>query len=202
MPNVAAQAREVVEAYGNDIGAHPVGTGPYVLGAYQRSTKIELVANPGFRETYYTPAGPMPQASQPVAAALKGKRLPLAGRIEISIVEEGQARWLAFLKGEIDILDSVPVDFIDQALDDGKLKPALAARGIVHNVLIRPNTYWTYFNMKDPVVGGYTPDRDRAASRDRDGLRRRLADTRAAEGQGHSGQADRFRRTSRATIRR
>ena len=29
----------------------------------------------------------------------------------------------------------------------------------VHDVLIRPNTYWTYFNMKDPVVGGYTPDR-------------------------------------------
>ncbi|MDE2003091.1 MAG: heme-binding protein [Betaproteobacteria bacterium] len=159
VPNVAAQAREVVEAYGNDIGAHPVGTGPYVLGAYQRSTRIELVANPGFRETYYTPAGPIPQASQPVAAALQGKRLPLAGRIEISIIEEGQARWLAFLKGEIDILDNIPTDFIDQALDGGKLRPALAARGMVHDVLIRPNTYWTYFNMKDPVVGGYTPDR-------------------------------------------
>ncbi|HEV2221272.1 MAG TPA: ABC transporter substrate-binding protein, partial [Casimicrobiaceae bacterium] len=159
VPNVAAQAREVVEAYGNDIGAHPVGTGPYVLGAYQRSTRIELVANPGFRETYYMPAGPIPQTSQPVAAALQGKRLPLAGRIEISIIEEGQARWLAFLKGEIDILDNIPTDFIDQALADGKLKAALRARGIVHDVLIRPNTYWTYFNMKDPVVGGYTPDR-------------------------------------------
>jgi ABC-type transport system substrate-binding protein len=157
VPNVAAQAREVVEAYGNDIGAHPVGTGPYTLGEYRRSTRIELVANPGFRETYYTPAGPIPPASQPVAAALKGRRLPLAGRIEISVIEEGQARWLAFLKGEIDILDNIPTDFIDQALDDGKLKPSLAARGIVHDVLIRPNSYWTYFNMKDPVVGGYTP---------------------------------------------
>ena len=157
VPNVAAQAREVVEAYGNDIGAHPVGTGPYMLGEYRRSTKIELVANPGFRETYYTPAGPIPQASQPVAAALAGKRLPRAGRIEISVIEEGQARWLAFLKGEVDTLDSIPVDFVDQALDDGKLKPALAARGIVHDILIRPNTYWTYFNMKDLVVGGYAP---------------------------------------------
>ena len=157
VPNVAAQAREVVEAYGNDIGAHPVGTGPYMLGEYRRSTRIVLVANPGFRETTYKPAGPIPATSQPVAAALEGKRLPLAGRIEISVIEEGQARWLAFLKGEVDTLDSIPVDFVDQALDDGKLKPALAARGIVHDILIRPNTYWTYFNMKDPVVGGYTP---------------------------------------------
>ena len=79
VPNVAAQAREVVEAYGNDIGAHPVGTGPYMLGAYQRSTKIELVANPGFRETYYTPAGPIPAG---IAAGRRGAQgqAPAAGR--------------------------------------------------------------------------------------------------------------------------
>ena len=34
VPNSGAVAREVVEAYGADIGAHPVGTGPYVLGEY------------------------------------------------------------------------------------------------------------------------------------------------------------------------
>ncbi|HEX6795402.1 MAG TPA: ABC transporter substrate-binding protein [Casimicrobiaceae bacterium] len=60
IPNVAAQAREVVEAYGVDIGAHPVGTGPYRLAEYQRSTRIVLAANPGYRETTYEPAGPVP----------------------------------------------------------------------------------------------------------------------------------------------
>jgi ABC-type transport system substrate-binding protein len=35
----------------------------------------------------------------------------------------------------------------------------LAARGIRHEVLMRPNVRYTYFNMEDPVVGGYTPDR-------------------------------------------
>ena len=50
--------------------------------------------------------GPMPPASQPVAAALKGKRLPLAGRVEVSIIEEGQARWLAFQNRELDFLDT------------------------------------------------------------------------------------------------
>ena len=118
-----------------------------------------LVANPGYRDVTYTPAGSIPAASQAIAAALKGKRLPLAGRVEISIIEEGQARWLAFLNRELDLLENIPADFVDQALRDGKLLPDLAAKGIRHEVLLRPNTYWTYFNMKDPLVGGYTPDR-------------------------------------------
>lgn len=159
VPNLAAQAREVVDEYGHDIGAHPVGTGPYMLGEYRRSARIVLVANPRFRDTRYVPEGPIPAASEPIAKALAGVRLPQVGRIEISIIEEGQARWLAFLRGEIDTLDQLPLDFVDQALVDGKLRPKLAARGIVHDVLIRPNTYWTYFNMTDPVVGGYTPEK-------------------------------------------
>src|SRR5207244_8167976 len=83
--NMAAMAREVVEAYGADIGAHPVGTGPYMLGEYRRSARIVLIANPGFREMTYTPEGQVPPASQPVARALKGKKLPFVGRIELSI---------------------------------------------------------------------------------------------------------------------
>jgi len=138
--NVTAQAREVVEAYGADIGAHPVGSGPYRLGDYRRNTRIVLDANPDYRETTYEPAGPIPPASVPVAQALKGRRLPLAGRVEVNIIEENQARMLAFLDRQIDLLEIVPVDFTDQVLDaNGKLLPALAARGIVHDVLLRPN---------------------------------------------------------------
>src|SRR5580765_2238970 len=159
VPNTAAVAREVVETYGLDFGAHPVGTGPYQLGEYKRSAKIVLVANPGYRDTTYAPSGPVPADSQAIAAALKGKKLPLVGRIEISIIEEGQARWLAFLNRELDLLESLPSEFVEQALSAGKLLPALAAKGIRHEVLLRPNVYFTYFNMKDPVVGGYTPEK-------------------------------------------
>ena len=160
IPNVAAQAREVVEAYGNDIGAHPVGTGPYMLGEYKRSTRIVLVASPTFRETYYEPSGPIPESSRKAAEELRGKRLPQASRVEISVIEEGQARWLAFLNAEIDFLDIVPPEFTAQALDEnGKLLRWLADRGVVHDVLLRPNSWWVYFNMLDPVVGGYTPEK-------------------------------------------
>jgi ABC-type transport system substrate-binding protein len=159
VPNMAAVAREVVDAYGQDIGAHPVGTGPYMLGEYRRSAKIVLIANPGFRDMTYEPAGPIPPASQPVAAALKGKKLPFAGRIEISIMEEDQSQWLAFQSRELDFIDIFPPQFIERVLDNGKLRPELSAQGIAHDVLLRPNTWWTYFNMKDPVVGGYTPEK-------------------------------------------
>ena len=159
VPNTAAVAREVVEAYGDDIGAHPVGTGPYALGQYKRSARIELRKNPNYRETTYTPAGPVPPAWQPIAAALKGKRLPLLPHVDIGIVEEAQARWLGFLNSETDILFAVPAQFADQAIVNGTLKPQLAARGIVHQAYVLPSVSYLRFNMEDAVVGGYTPEK-------------------------------------------
>ena len=159
VPNTAAVAREVVEAYGQDIGAHPVGTGPYMLAGYRRSAKIELVANPGYRATTYVPAGPVPPEFAPIAAALKGKQLPQVPRIEITIIEEGQSVWLAFANRELDLLDRLPAEFVGSALTNGKLRPELAAKGVRHEVLLRPNTRFTYFNMEDPVVGGYTQEK-------------------------------------------
>ena len=159
--NMAAIAREVVEAHGTDIGAHPVGTGPFRLAEYKRSSRIVLEANPGYRRDTYVPAGPVPPQWQPIAEAMKDRPLPFAKRVVISIIEEAQARWLAFANGEIDGIEApgVPSEFVEVALDGGKLKPELAARGIRHDVLLRPNVYFTYFNMEDPLVGGYTPEK-------------------------------------------
>jgi oligopeptide transport system substrate-binding protein len=159
MPETAAVAREAVEAYGADFGAHPVGTGPYLLKEYQRSNRIVLEANPGFRKVVFDEPMPTNPADAATARALRGKVLPVIGRIEISVIEEGQPRWLAFLRGELDYLQPFPLDFVGELLDDGKLKPALAAKGIQHQLLLRPNTWWAYFNMEDPVVGGYTPEK-------------------------------------------
>ncbi|MEP7062425.1 MAG: ABC transporter substrate-binding protein [Betaproteobacteria bacterium] len=159
IPNMGAVAREVVERYGRDIGAHPVGTGPYTLGEYQRSARIVLEANADFRDATYVPVGTIPDASRPVAAALSGKRLPRNARVEISVIEEGQSQWLAFLGNELDLIDVFPSQFIDKLLVDGKLRPEFVARGIQHLPFMRPNAWWVYFNMEDPLVGGYTPER-------------------------------------------
>jgi ABC-type transport system substrate-binding protein len=159
MPATAAVAREVIEAYGNDAGAHPVGTGPYVLREYQRSNRIVLTANPGFRKVVFDEPVPSNRDDAALARVLRGKQIPPIGRIEISVIEEGQPRWLAFLKREVDYLQPFPLDFVGELLDNGKLRPALAAKGIRHELLLRPNSWWAYFNMEDPVVGGYTPEK-------------------------------------------
>ena len=57
MPATAAMAREVVEHYGDAIPEHPVGTGPYKLGRWKRSSMVELVANPDYREEYFETVG-------------------------------------------------------------------------------------------------------------------------------------------------
>ena len=44
-----AVAREVVEAYGGEVEAHPVGTGAYMLKEWKRAALIVLEANPGYR---------------------------------------------------------------------------------------------------------------------------------------------------------
>ena len=159
MPATAAVAREVVERYGDAFPEHPVGTGPYKLGEWRRSARIVLEANPDYREDYFTTAGGEDERDARIAAHLAGKRLPLVGRIEIFVIEERQPQWLAFLNGEHDYIRPVPAEFTDQAVPGGRLAPALAKRGIE----VRPDEVawitYTTFNMNDPVVGGYTPDK-------------------------------------------
>jgi len=155
----SAVAREVIEAYGDPSGwdmEHPVGTGPYVLKSWRRGQQIVLEANPGFRDVRF-PDSAQPE-DRPLLAEMRGKKLPIIGRIDIAIIEESNPRLLAFEKGELDYI-AIPTDLVPKMLDGDKLKPEYAARGIVHLRGIQPAITYTYFNMEDPVVGGYTPDK-------------------------------------------
>ena len=153
-----AMAREVVEHYGDKIAAHPVGTGPFVLAAWRRSSQIVLARNPAYRERFFD-AQPAPDDAegQALLARFKGRRLPMVDRVEVAIIEEAQPRWLAFLAGEQDFLELVPEDFISQALPGGKLAPNLARRGMQAYQVQRADVTLTVFNMEDPLIGGYTP---------------------------------------------
>ena len=56
-------------------------------------------------------------------AAMKGKRLPQIGRVEIAVIEESNPRLLAFNSNELDLVD-VPRDLVSRVLDDSE--PAAA----------------------------------------------------------------------------
>src|SRR5262249_52219973 len=164
-PLVGAVAREVVEAYGDDTASHPVGTGPFYLKEYTRSSRIVLEANPGFRgETWNYQAGP-DAGDEEIVASMKGKRLPRIDRVEISIMEEAQSRWLAFQKGQTDIEAQVSELAPNFMTDDGRLKPEFAARGIKLDRSIDPEIIYLYFNVQERIggqpnpVGGFTTER-------------------------------------------
>ena len=154
-----AVAREVVEAYRDDLMGHPVGTGPYRLKSWRRSSRTVLERNPGFRDMRYDgePAADDAQG-QAWLARFKGRRLPLNDGVEISVLEEGQARWLAFLSGQVDYA-RVPPEFTHLAIPNGRLAPNLAQRRIGVRTYVNPDFTMSWFNMDDPVVGGYTPER-------------------------------------------
>jgi len=153
----AAVAREVVETYGDDLAAHPVGTGPYMLGQWRRANKIVLVANPGYREEHF-PATSAAKGDEPLAESMKGKRLPSIGRIEISIIEEGQSQLLSFNNGELDFL-IVPFELANHVVEGDRLKPEYVRRKLHWVRSPEPAIYYTYFNMEDSVLGGYTREK-------------------------------------------
>ena len=159
-PLACAVAREVVEAYGDRIAENPVGTNAFRITHYARSSKMVFERNPNFRDERYAAQPPADDpVSMKIASQLAGRRLPMVDRVEVSIVEEAQPRWLAFLNGEHDLIEVVPAEFVLSAAPNGVLSGNLARRGVRIHRVPALSVFFTYFGMNDPVVGGYTPEK-------------------------------------------
>ncbi|MDP9045641.1 MAG: ABC transporter substrate-binding protein [Pseudomonadota bacterium] len=156
---VGAVAREVVDYYGDQIMEHPVGTGPFRLATWRRNSLIAFDRNPAYRDVRYDehPPADDPRA-QAMAARLAGRKLPLVDRVEISVIEQSQPRWLSFLNHEMDLIEQLPEDFIDVVTPNDRLAPHLAKLGMVAVRRLRNDASMTYFAMENPVVGGYSPE--------------------------------------------
>jgi ABC-type transport system substrate-binding protein len=157
-------AREVVEHYGADIDAHPVGTGPFRLKQWRRSSLIVLERSPTFRDERWD-AEPAPDDAegQAILRQFKGRKLPIVDEVQVSIIDEDQPRWLAFLNGQMDVLGTkanpVPARFVNVAMPNRKVAPHLARRGVRGTMVVNADCALMLFNMDDPLVGGYTPEK-------------------------------------------
>ena len=74
-----AVAREVDEMYDDkEMLANPVGTGPYRLVDWRRSSRMVFEKNPGYREdVYQDQATPGDELGQEIATRMRGRKLPI-----------------------------------------------------------------------------------------------------------------------------
>ena len=158
---MAAVAREVIEAYADATGwamANPVGTGPYKLAEWRRGQKIVLEANPNYRE-----------------ALLSGERRSRRSRAHRG--DEGQAAAADRPHRNRDHrgIESAtagvrqPGARLRQRAGGSRAERARrrqqpqagvrSSRAFGSSARCSRRLSYCYFNMEDPVVGGYTPER-------------------------------------------
>ena len=155
-----AVAREVIEKYRDKAGfvmGHPIGTGPYMLSRWTPGSRIILKANPDFRSFVWNFKASTPE-DQKIVKAMQGKKMPQIGEIDIQVMEEGQSRWLSFIKDEVDLF-ALDGELTVQALQDGKLKPELVKKGVQLSRITDPSIDYHYWNMQNPIVGGLSKDK-------------------------------------------
>ena len=157
--NWSPVSREVIEAYRDVQGraqGNPVGVGPYMMKQWSKGSKIVLTRNPNFTIGTFPTDGEAGDAE--TLTKYKGRSLPLVGNIEVSIIEEANPRLLSFKSGALDY-EFVGSDLIGNVVKDGKLDAEYSNKGVRHQRALESSIAYDYFNLEDPTVGGYTPDK-------------------------------------------
>ncbi|MBW1295753.1 ABC transporter substrate-binding protein [Aquimarina litoralis] len=91
--------KEIVEFYGSDFRANPIGTGPFKFKLWEENIKLVLRKN----ELYFEKDA-------------NGKQLPYLEAITVTFLPDKQTEFLQFAKGNIDFLNSLDASYKDELL--------------------------------------------------------------------------------------
>ena len=145
----------------------PVGTGAYMMTKNNPNAEIVLSRNPNFHDEQYPSEG----EADDVSAGLltdAGKALPFIDEAVFRLEKEAIPIWTKFLQGYYD-RSGVGSDSFDQAVNvsiEGiGLSDEMRDKGIKLSRAVIPATYYTGFNMLDPVVGDSGSPEERARAR-------------------------------------
>ncbi len=114
LTNLGVFPKEAYDFYKDNIGQHPVGTGPFALIKMDKNG-VEL----GKHLNYWR------------KDAL-GNKLPFIDKISMTYAKDKRSELIAFRKKEIDLVLEIPVEEIDYLL--GSLKDAQAGKNVIHRV--------------------------------------------------------------------
>jgi oligopeptide transport system substrate-binding protein len=157
----AALAREVVLQHGDikgEVASNPVGTGFYKLGQWVRGSRIVLEENIDHLPAIWNFTAGSDPDDQRIVRQMQGKKMPQINRIEITVLIEDQSRWLSFQSGGTDLYQ-LGGQLAPKALLNGELRPELVAKGVQLSRLIDPEITFYYWNMEDPVLGGFSKEK-------------------------------------------
>ena len=150
---------EAVERYGVEFQNHPVGTGAYRVDEFFIfDRKITFRRNPTWHgQTYPSEGAPGDKEAGLLDDA--GKPMPFLDRIEFVVIRESQPRWLEFVDGRVERIETEKEIWERAMTEDGRLKPDLAAQGVRVQREPMANIAYTTFNMDDPVIGAPAGER-------------------------------------------
>jgi ABC-type transport system substrate-binding protein len=173
MPFFAPIAPEVDRFYHNPGFAErnltldwwPVGSGPYMMVENDPNSAIVLERNPNYREEFFPTEG-APGDAEAGLLADAGKRIPFVDRAVFRLEKESLSLWTKFLQGFYDRSGEThahTTGVFDQAFvvrpEGLEMSGDLQARDITMSPDVKPGVYYYGFNMRDPVVGGYTEEK-------------------------------------------
>ena len=150
---LSAVPREVVEAEGAEFSRRAIGSGPFRVARFQPGTRLDVERNPSFAPVPWERFAPDAPADHPAARAMRGKTIPQLDRVELLRIPEPSTAVLALVRGELDLVAYARAALV---FDGTELKPDLRAAGIRAYRAPDQGMYLFLFNMRDPVIGGFT----------------------------------------------
>lgn len=138
---------------------YPVGTGPYMLTVNNPNRQMVMERNPNFHgETYPSEGEPGDREKGLLADA--GRPIPFIDRVVFSLEKEDIPTWNKFLQGYYDA-SGISSDSFDQAIQvsnqgEAGLTDSMREKDIQLSSNVAASTYYMGFNMRDPVVGGFS----------------------------------------------
>jgi len=143
----------------------PVGSGPFMMVKNDPNSEIVLQRNPNYRKDFFPTEG-APGDREAGYLVDAGKPIPFVDRAVYRLEKSGLSLWTKFLQGFYDRSGEVHANttgVFDQAFvvrpDGVEMAPSLQGRDITMSMDVQPGVYYYGFNMRDPVVGGYTEDK-------------------------------------------
>ena len=154
----APVAREAVEYYNGKNGREDfhkfacVGTGPFKIEKYVPRSRVTLQRVPNYTTSVF-PSDGFPADKAEFLGKLAGKPLPFLDEIQLTVQAENIPRFVQFRQGYLDVMGVDKDSFVAMVSPMKTLSEEFAKKGTILEPAFEISTFWTSYNMEDPVVG-------------------------------------------------